>query len=209
LNRRCLVAALTIGGFGEKMKYVLALTLLLALGGARGAEVYNLDSGATRVGFDIERFGLHWVSAHFRDFSGDFEFDRTGPASRVDVTVQTESIDCGDSRWNPHLRSAEWLDAQQYPLMTYHSRHIQFDGADRAEASGQLTLHGVTRPVVLDVSQLRCPDPAEGSCRFVAHARVKRSDYGLPHGFWTGGDQVDITITVVGTRSEKVSAASH
>jgi polyisoprenoid-binding protein YceI len=193
------------------MKYRLALALLLALTGARGAEVYNLDSGATRVGFDIERFGLHWVSAHFRDFSGDFEFDRTGSASRVDVTVQTESVDCGDSRWNPHLRSPEWLDVAQYPLMTYHSRHIEFDGDDRARASGELTLHGVTRPVVLDVSQLRCPDAgrAQGSCQFMARARVRRSDYGLPHGFWTGGDQVDITITGVGTRSEKVSLSAH
>lgn len=182
------------------MKYLLAVPLLFAYAGAIGADVYNLDTGATRVGFDIEHFGLHWVSAHFRDFRGDFVFDRSGPASRVDVIVQTESIDCGDSHWNPHLRSPEWLDVQRYPLMTYRSRHIEFEGDERAEASGELTLHGVTRPVVLAVSQLHCAgsDSADQSCRFVAHARVKRSDYGLPHGFWTGGDQVDITITGVG-----------
>jgi polyisoprenoid-binding protein YceI len=183
------------------MKYVLAIGLLLALTGVSAAEVYDLDTAATRVGFDIDHFGLRWVSAHFREFQGDFVFDRTGSASRVDVTVHTESIDCGDSHWNPHLRSSEWLDVQQYPLMIYRSRHIAFQGDDRAEASGDLTLHGVTHPVVLDVSQLRC-DGADGNdhaCRFVAHARVKRSDYGLPHGFWTGGDQVDITITGVGT----------
>jgi polyisoprenoid-binding protein YceI len=194
------------------MKYVLAATvLLIALGGVSAAEVYTLDILATRVGFDIEHFGLHLVTAHFRDFDGDFVFDRSGVASRVDVTVRTESIDCGDSHWNPHLRSPEWLDVQQYPLMTYHSHQIQFDGEDRAQASGDLTLHGVTRPVVLDVSQLRCPAAAgaAGSCSFVARARVKRSDYGLPHGFWTGGDQVDITITGVGTRSQKVSTVTH
>jgi polyisoprenoid-binding protein YceI len=195
------------------MKYVsgVAIALSLALMSASAAEVYDLDSGATRVGFDIERFGMHWVTAHFRQFQGDFVFDRTGSASRVDVTVQTESIDCGDSHWNPHLRSPEWLDVQQFPQMTYRSRQIQFEGEDRAEASGELTLHGVTRPVVLNVSQLQCSG-AEGThrvCRFVAEARVKRSDYGLPHGFWIGGDQVDITITGVGMRSQKLSVSQH
>jgi polyisoprenoid-binding protein YceI len=179
------------------------LLLPLALMGARAADLYDLDSGATRVGFVIERFGMHWVSAHFRQFDGDFVFDRLGAASRVDVTVQTESVDCGDSRWNPHLRSPEWLDVQRYPLMTYRSRRIDFEGADRAVARGELTLHGVTRAVDLSVSQLDCSVQSNTahSCKFLAQARVKRSDYGLPHGFWTGGDEVDISIDGVGTRT--------
>jgi len=195
----------------HEMKRTIGILLLLAWVSSRATDVYDLDMGATRVGFDIERFGLHWVSAHFRQFQGDFAFDRQGPGSRVDVTVRTESIDCGDSRWNPHLRSPEWLDVAQYPQMIYRSRHIEFVGEDRAEASGELTLHGVTRPVDLSVSQLQCTsEPADSRlCKFVAQARVKRSDYGLPHGFWTGGDQVDITITGVGMRADKVSAASH
>jgi polyisoprenoid-binding protein YceI len=175
--------------------------LLLGLMSAQAADVYHLNPGATQVGFTIQRFGLRWVSAHFRAFDGGFVFDREGSASRVDVTVQTESIDCDDTHWNPHLRSSEWLDVQRYPLMTYRSRKIEFEGDDRAVASGELTLHGVTRPVVLSVGQLNCRAQSDGDrvCRFVAHARVKRSDYGLPHGFWTGGDEVDISIDGVGT----------
>jgi polyisoprenoid-binding protein YceI len=184
--------------------------MLLAWVSCHAADVYDLDPGATRVGFDIERFGLRWVSAHFRQFQGDFVFDRQGLSSRVDVTVKTESIDCGDSNWNPHLRSPEWLDVQQYPQMIYRSRHIEFVGEDRAVASGELTMHGVTRPVDLSVSRLECSNLAAGHlCKFIAQARVKRSDYGLPHGFWTGGDQVDITITGVGTRADKISDARH
>ena len=190
------------------MKRAIAVILLLSLMSAQAADVYDLDSGATRVGFDIDRFGLRWVSAHFHRFQGDFVFDREGAASRVDVTVQTESIDCGDSHWNPHLRSSEWLDVQQYPLMTYRSRHIAYLGEDRAEARGELTLHGITRPVLLAVSQLQCSNEPRSRpvCRFVAQARVRRSDYGLPHGFWIGGDQVDITIMGVGMRAQKVSS---
>jgi polyisoprenoid-binding protein YceI len=189
----------------SQMRRVLGLSMLLVLLRAAAADVYNLDTGATRVGFDIERFGRRWVSAHFRNFAGDFVVDREGSASRVDVTVQTESIDCSDSHWNPHLRSPEWLDVRQYPQMTYHSRHIEFEGDDRAVASGELTLHGITHPVVLKVSGLSCSTqaPRDRVCSFVAEARVKRSDYGLPHGFWTGGDQVDISITGVGTHTKR------
>lgn len=184
------------------MKRYLGILLWLAWASCRATDAYHLDTDATRVGFDIERFGLRWVSAHFRRFEGDFVFDRLGPGSRVDVSVRTDSIDCGDPHWNPHLRSPEWLDVQQYPQMTYRSRHIQFIGEDRAIASGELTLHGVTRPVDLSVNLMECGKQPSASqvCRFVAQARVKRSDYGLPHGFWTGGDQVDITITGVGER---------
>jgi polyisoprenoid-binding protein YceI len=181
--------------------------LALALS-ASAVEVYDLDPGATRVGFDIDRFGLHWLSANFHSLRGDFIFDRRGPASRVDVTVQTDSVDCGSSYWNPRLRSPEWLNVQQYPLMSFHSRHIEFEAEDRAEASGELTLHGVTHPIVLSVTQLECPSPAAAApvCHFNAQAHVKRSDFGLPHGFWTGGDQVDITITGIGMRTDRVSA---
>lgn len=187
------------------MTRVLGFLSLWVVLSAPAADVYTLDTNATRVGFDIERFGLHWVSAHFRDFSGDFVFDREGSASRVDVRVQTESIDCGDARWNPNLRSRDWLDVQQYPHMTFRSRHIEFEGSDRAVADGELTLHGVTRPVSLSVSQLKCSGATAtgGVCRFVAQTRVKRSDYGLPHGFWTGGDLVDISISGVGTRAKR------
>jgi len=185
------------------MTRALIPLMLLVLTRAAAADIYDLDTRSTRVGFDIDRFGLRWVSAHFRNFAGDFVFDRAGSASRVDVTVQTESIDCGDSHWNPHLRSPEWLDVQQYPHMTYHSHHVEFEGEDRAVASGELTLHGVTRPVVLNVSRLACSTQGsnERVCSFVAQARVKRSDYGLPHGFWIGGDQVDISIIGIGTRA--------
>jgi polyisoprenoid-binding protein YceI len=171
--------------------------------GTRAADFYALDTGATQVGFDVDRFGLRWVTAQFHSFRGDFVFDRDGANSRVDVVVQTDSIDCSNSLWNPHLRSPEWLDTQQYPQMVYRSHHIQFEGDDHAEASGDLTLHGVTHPMVLDVSNLRCSADSSGAvtCRFTAHAIVRRSDYGLPHGFWVGGDQVEITITGVGTRA--------
>jgi len=153
---------------------------------------YRLDSSNTDVSFAVHSLGIQWVTARFSDISGEFVIDPSGAASRVDVSVGVASLDCSEPRWNERLRSAEWLDVQRYPRMTYHSMSIELSD-QRGTANGELTLHGITRPIVLEVTLLKCPTPK--SCEFAAHGRIRRSDYGLPHGFWTGGDQVDINIS--------------
>lgn len=168
------------------------LLLLLAACRSEATESYRLDSTNTRVGFTVQHFGFEWIDAHFGDMSGEFVLDRTGPASQVDVTVAIASLDCHDPRWSARLRSAEWLDAQRFPQMTYHSTRIEL-ADQRAVASGNLTLHGVTRTVVLTVTLLDCL--AGSPCRFAAHGRIRRSEFGLPHGLLTGGDQVEISIS--------------
>jgi len=189
---------------------LLCLSLLPALSKshAPAAESYRLDMVKTRVSFNIEHFGVPWVSAWFPDFSGDFVLDRDGTASRLDVSVQTATVDCTEPLWNGRLRSADWLDVQRYPLTSFHSTRVDFEGDGAALASGELTLHGITRTVGLAISGLRCSGgTASGaSCSFIARTRIKRSDYGLPHGFWTGGDLVDIVISGAGVRSSDLAS---
>ena len=129
----------------------------------------------------------------------------------MDVTVQTKSIDCEDSRWNPHLRSPEWLDVQQFPLMTYRSHHIEFEGSDRAVANGELTLHGVTRPVILSVSQLDCSDSLRCWPSLQVHrsgARQAGSDFGhsCPMGSGPVAMRLSISIDGVPARAPTVSS---
>ena len=156
------------------------------------AETYRLDSSNTQVSFTVHHLGIQWITARFYDISGQFVVDQEAAASRVDVTVGMASLESGEPRWNERLRSADWLDVQHYPQMTYHSSRIE-PGEQQVVANGELTLHGVTRPIVLNVSLLKCS--SAGNCRFAAHGRIRRSEYGLPHGFWSGGDQVDIAIS--------------
>jgi len=124
--------------------------------------------------------------------------------------VQMATVDCNDGHWNTRLRSSEWLDVQRYPQMSFHSSHVEFDSDARALASGVLTLHGVSNNIVLEISQLSCSpaSPTNHACSFSAHARIKRSDYGFAHGFWIGGDQVEIAISGVGVRGEALPAAT-
>jgi polyisoprenoid-binding protein YceI len=165
--------------------------------------VYQLDSGNTQVSFTVHHLGIQWVTARFSDISGQFVVNHAGVADRVDVTVGMASLDCSEPRWNERLRSADWLDVQHYPQMIFHSSRIELD-EQRAVASGELTLHGVTRPIVLNVSLLKC---SAAGCQFAAHGRIKRSEYGLPHGFWSGGDQVEISMSGTLTPAPNSTAA--
>jgi len=184
------------------------LLLWLGLVRTQAADVYRLDTVNTRISFNIQHFGVLWVSARFPDFSGAFVLEHGAAASRVDVSVQMASVECSDSNWNSRLRSADWLDVRRYPQMTFHSSQVQFAGDGRAVANGELTLHGVTRPVGLAISGLGCPGvrTAGDSCSFSAHARIKRSDFGFAHGLLTGGDMVDIAIRGVGIRDAPTPA---
>ncbi len=186
------------------MKHRCWLWLSLLALNAQAADAYRLDTDHTRVSFDVRRFGIPWIAAHFRQFAGDFVIDRRGADSRVDVTVRTDSLDGLDFGWNARLRSRDWLDTQRFPEMRYRSTHVEFDGNGGAIASGQLTLHGITRPVTLTVARLDCSGAhmdANEACGFAAYARIKRSDFGLPHGFWLAGDQVEISVSGAALRS--------
>ncbi|MBS0416251.1 MAG: YceI family protein [Proteobacteria bacterium] len=173
--------------------WVLLLMAATSVGPAtRAAERYRLDSTNTQVSFEIHHLGFQWVSARFPDIAGEFVLDRSGPQSRVDVTVGIATLQCSEPRWNDRLTSPAWLDAARFPQMSYHSGHIELERS-QAMADGELTLHGVTRPVMLTVTFLDCP--TGGDCQFAARGRIRRSEFGLPHGFWSGGDQVEIAIS--------------
>jgi polyisoprenoid-binding protein YceI len=172
---------------------VLLPLLSLQAGAASG---YHLDAGNTRLSFAVNRFGLRWMSAQFRELGGEFVLDRSGRGGRLDVAVLTASIECADAYWSERLRSPEWLDTAQFPVMLYRSTRIDFEGGTRAKVYGDLTLHGVTRPVTLTVTDIHCAESEGGGgpCSFAAQAQLKRSEFRLPHGFWQGGDAVEIFV---------------
>jgi polyisoprenoid-binding protein YceI len=177
------------------VKVLVCAVLVLLAQDAQAAEVYKLDPAQTRVGFDVKRFGIPWVRAWFQDLSGDFVVDRKGQGSRIDVVVHAASV---RSDWSALLRSPEWLNTERFPEMIYRSTHVRFQDGAHAVVQGELSLHGATRPVELQVSGLDCAAGMSKPCRFLGAAQIKRSDFGLPHGFWLGGDRVDISVSGVG-----------
>ncbi len=181
----------------QGMYRLFARALAACFLGAGAALAHHLDGDNTRITFEIERLGLNWFSAAFSDLSGDFVPSPDGLSGRLSVSVGMGSLDSHSPYWNERLRSPQWLDTARYPQMSFRSTGIEADGRQRAQVLGELTLHGVTRPLSLSISDIDCPEPrapGDGHCRFLGRGTLRRSDFGLPHGFWQGGDLVRIIV---------------
>ncbi|HEX4388804.1 MAG TPA: YceI family protein [Steroidobacteraceae bacterium] len=176
----------------------LALICLLPCVAAGAVDGYHhMTAANTRVTFEVRRLGMRLFSAEFHQLDGDLQLDPSGQHGTLGVLVNMRSLDCHDSGWNVRLRSPQWLDVEQYPAMVFHSREIHFEGAGRATVQGELTLHGVTRTMVFTFSDIHCnlsDVSSDRVCHFFGRAQIRRSDFKLPHGFWDGGDVVDIVV---------------
>ncbi len=158
--------------------------------------VHHLSGSNTDVELEVEHLGLRLFGADFHALEGDFSLGRETGGAELRVLVEVSSIDTHSGYWNRELRSATWLDTEHYPTMSYRSTAITREGPNRARVEGELTLHGVTRPLTLEITDIDCPaaQSEAGGCRFRGRGQIRRSDFGLPHGFFQGGDTVQIRL---------------
>jgi polyisoprenoid-binding protein YceI len=167
------------------------------------AERYQLDAAHSELSFQVRHFASG-VTGKFADFSGTVIFNRAQPErSSVDATIQVQSIDTGIKDRDHHLLSAEFFDAHRFPTITFKSTAVSRTGEGTADVSGNLTMHGVTRPVVLRV-ELLSPESstAADSLRWKVTATLKRKNFGLS---WNAlieasqaiGDDIQIRMKIV------------
>ncbi len=135
----------------KRVALVLAFGLAVAGPVLSATETFVFDKAHTVVGFRIR----HWLTnldGRFRDFEGRIELDRAKPAdSKVEVTIQAASIDTANENRDKHLRSADFFDVEKYPTITFKSTKVVPKGKDLYEVTGDLTLHGVTKTMVIPV----------------------------------------------------------
>ena len=175
-------------------------SLLLVAGSAIAAPVrYDLDPNHTQVAFSWTHFGFSHPAGRFDKFDGDFRFDPADPTkSTVTVTIPIDSIDTGVAKLDAHLKGPDFFDAARYPTATFKSTHVERAGAHGLKVTGDLTLHGVTKPVVLDVVINKVgPHPMGGraAAGFDARTTIKRSDFGISNYVPNVSDEIAISIT--------------
>ena len=168
--------------------------------------VWELDTTHTSVGFAVRHMMVTTVRGGFGSFSGTVEVTDGRPeTARVKVTVDASSVDTREARRDQHLRSADFLEVERFPTMVFESIGVEPKGADGLRVTGNLTLRGVTRQVVLDVTDLTQPITDPGGNQRVgasATARIKRSEFGLTWnraleaGGVVVGDEVTIQLDV-------------
>lgn len=167
----------------KKILLGLAAAVLLSASAVQAAD-YGFDKAHSSVGFTVKHL-LSKVSGSFTDYDGTITFDPKNPtAGKVQVTIQAKSIDTGIEKRDNHLRSAEFFDVAKYPTLTFTSTKVE-KGADEThfKVTGDLTIHGVTRSVVLD-TEFNGTDKAMGAdiIGFSATTKIDRRDYGLDWG---------------------------
>lgn len=179
---------------------VLAAALAVASTAANAAPVtYKIDPNHTDVIASWSHFGFSNPIAHFGDVDGSIVHDAENVGqSSVNVTIPLAGLDAHVEAFNEHLRSEDFFDAARYPAITFASTAVEDAGAEKLRVHGDLTVHGVTRPVVLDVTinklgvQPMAKRPAAG---FDATTTIRRSDFGI--GKYAPGvsDEILIRIT--------------
>lgn len=186
----------------------LALSALLAVAAfpALAAEKYEIDPTHTQVQFTYSHLGFSNITGRFDQVQGDFRFDVADPTqSSVTITIPVQSISTGVDKLDEHLLKADFFDAAQFPTATFTSTGVTAAGEGKLAVAGDLTIHGVTRPVVLDVTINKIGEhpmrkrPAAG---FDARATLKRSDFGVGAYVPMVGDEVTLSITVEAFQAE-------
>lgn len=180
-----------------------AAALLLSTGAASAAD-YKIDKQGQHafVQFRIQHLGYSWLYGTFKDFDGSFTFDEGDPSKdKVNVTINTNSVDTNHAERDKHLRSGEFLNVAKFPQATFVSTGVKKDG-DELDITGNLTLNGVTKPVTLEAKKLgEGKDPWGGyRAGFEAETKIALKDFNITTDLGPASQDVHLMISVEGIR---------
>lgn len=186
-----------------KSAIAAATLVVLAIAPALAAPtVYKIDPVHSSVGFTVRHI-VSRVPGRFTEFSGEITVDKESPeASKVTAEIDAKSMNTANPKRDDHLKSPDFLDVEKYPKVTFVSTSAKSTGKDKTTVTGDLTLHGVTKPVTLDVTWLGFMGPKAG---FEARTTINRKDFGivwnraLDQGGMMLGDEVDVVLLIEAT----------
>lgn len=184
----------------------LMLVSVVALGapvaGAAGS-TYTIDLSHSAFLFRVKHLDIAYTHGRFNEFSGTFQVDEKNPAeSSVEISVKVASVDTNDEKRDDHLRSPDFFNVNQFPTMTYKSTAVKKLEGAMWEVTGNLTLHGVTKPVTMKLEKTGEGGDPWGNHRigFEGTTSIKRSDFGMTNMMKAVGDEIRITVAVEGIR---------
>ncbi|MEE2525621.1 YceI family protein [Hyphobacterium sp. HN65] len=178
---------------------ILALILTMsATASAMATDSYEIDPAHTQIVFSVDRFGFTTIFGSFMESGGTITLDADHPEnSSVQAFVGTGSVFAGDPTRDAHIAGPHWLNAEEYPRLTFDSTAIELTGDDTARVTGNLTIWGVAREVILDVRLNRLgTDPAtrRQAVGFTITGEIDRSDWGHQTAASLIGQEIGIRI---------------
>jgi polyisoprenoid-binding protein YceI len=179
------------------------ITLMIAVTGlwliapesVRADQTYLVDPVHSAVLFSVQHQGAAFVHGRFNAFTADLRIDRDHPEkSSIEFTVKTASVDTGVAKRDQHLKSPDFFNVRQFPVITFKSTKVRPLGADGAEVDGKLTLNGIVRMVTARVRLTGKNDA--GLVGFDADLTIHRSDFGMKFMLPMVGDPVIIRVSL-------------
>jgi filamentous hemagglutinin family protein len=190
-----------------KLKLIAIATIAFAFSAKASfaeAVTYQIEPNHAYVVWFANHFGFSNQSGKFSDVSGEIIFDEAKPAnSSVDVTIKVASLVTGLAKFDQHLKSADFFDAEKFPTAKFVSKKIKVTGKDKSKIEGDLTIHGVTKTVVLDAKMNKSGISAitqKPTIGFSATAEINRSEFGLEYAIPGVADKVKLVIEAEANR---------
>jgi polyisoprenoid-binding protein YceI len=154
---------------------------------AMAAEVtYQLDPNHTSPSFEADHFGgVSIWRGKFTKSSGTVTLDREAKTGTLNATIDMTSVDIGNAKLDEELKSPQFFDTAKFPTATYKGTSVKFNGDTPVEVTGELTLHGVTKPVTLKIESFKCfthPMLKKEVCGTESTATFDRADFGIDYG---------------------------
>lgn len=186
---------------------LIALCAALTLPGAASAapERYVIDTEGAHafIQFRIKHLGYSWLYGRFNDFSGDFTYDEDDPkTSRIQLDIRTESLDSNHAERDKHLRGDDFLDVSNFPAATFKSTSYKETGFNKGVLEGELTLKGITKPIIIEVQKIGSgPDPWGGYRRgFQGRTEFALKDFGIDYNLGPASQKVEMILSIEGVR---------
>jgi polyisoprenoid-binding protein YceI len=189
------------------MKHLLAVFFVLAAFPALAAERYSFDKDHTSINFEVSHLGFSEMTGRFMDYDGHFMFNEKEPEkSAVDVVIRPSGVSTISKGLDEHLQKDDFFNTAKYPEVRFVSTAVQKTGPNTGDISGNLTLLGVTKPVVLKAVFNKAdwhPMTKDYIAGFSATTAIKRSEFGMDKYVPMVGDEVRFDIEVEGVNEEK------
>lgn len=192
------------------MKKYLSVTVLLTMSifvtSIQAAE-YDIDVGGAHstIQFKIQHLGYAWLTGRFNTFDGHYNYDEKKPnTSKVEVNIDTSSIDTNHAELNKHLRSKDFLHVSKFPAAKFVSTSFKEKNKSKAVLEGKLTLHGITKNITIDMEHVgHGPDPWGGYRRgFAGSTVLTLKDFGITTDLGPASRQVEMYLAIEGVRKK-------
>jgi polyisoprenoid-binding protein YceI len=188
------------------MRFAALLAAMAVACGANAAvDKYKVDADHAQVLFVANHMGFSKTYGWFTKLSGDFELDEANPsASKINLVIDANSLTTAVPKKDQHLKSPDFLDTKQFPKITFKSDTVKKVNDKNYEIAGQLTLHGVTKPVTMKFERMKTGEDPWKNTRTGGEGRmtIKRSDYGVKYMLEGIPDEVEIIASLEGIKQK-------